>query len=69
MEKKNIKDSVLLAYHALHEIVEITHGIIENFEIGFYLFTNYTGTNGFKVVGSHIRPVFVYTKNGIVRQG
>ena len=42
--------------HALHETVEITHGVTDNFEIGFYFFTNYTSLYGYKYVGSHIRP-------------
>ncbi len=54
--EKNIVDGLLPTHDALHETVEITHGITENFEIGFYLFTNYTSGNGYKLVGSHIRP-------------
>jgi hypothetical protein len=54
--EKNILEGVNPSYHALHETLEITHGLTENFEIGFYLFTNYTGPYGFKVIGSHIRP-------------
>jgi len=47
---------LLPSYHALHETIEITHGITENFEPGFYLFTNYTSPYGFKVIGTYIRP-------------
>jgi hypothetical protein len=54
--EKNIVDKVLPSYHSLHETLEITHGVGENFEIGFYLFTNYTSAYGYKFVGSHIRP-------------
>ncbi len=43
-------------FHALHETVEITTGITDNFELGFYLFTNYTSGYGYRIVGSHIRP-------------
>ena len=43
-------------YHSLHETLEITQGITENFELGFYLFTNYTNPYGYKVIGTHIRP-------------
>lgn len=53
---KKVVDGVIPSFHALHETVEITHGITENFEIGFYLFTNYTNGYGYKFVGSHIRP-------------
>lgn len=51
-----VKDGVLPSNHALHETLEITTGITDNFEIGAYLFTNYTPGNGYKIVGSHIRP-------------
>jgi hypothetical protein len=56
MGEKAVKDGVLPSYHAFHETIEITHGITENFELGFYLFTNYTSSYGFKVIGTHIRP-------------
>ncbi len=54
--EKDVIGEVRPSYHALHETLEITHGITENFEIGFYLFTNYTNPYGYKVIGSHIRP-------------
>ncbi|GAB2832274.1 hypothetical protein [Ferruginibacter profundus] len=54
--EKNVLDKVRPSYHALHETVEITHGVTENFEIGFYIFTNYTNPYGYRYVGSHIRP-------------
>jgi len=54
-EKETLK-GVLPSNHALHETIEITHGVTENFELGFYLFTNYTSPYGFKVIGTHIRP-------------
>ena len=54
--QRNIVEGVNPTYHALHETLEITQGITENFEIGFYLFTNYTGPYGYKVIGTHIRP-------------
>jgi hypothetical protein len=54
--EKNIIDGVYPSNKSLHETLEITHGITENFEIGFYLFTNYTNTYGYKVIGTHIRP-------------
>ena len=53
--EKNTVDRVRGSFHALHETLEITHGITENFEIGFYLFTNYTNPYGYKVIGTHIR--------------
>ena len=54
--QKNIADKVIPSHHSLHETVEITHGFTKNFEIGFYLFTNYTNGYGYKVIGTHIRP-------------
>jgi len=54
--EKNVVDGVRPSHHALHETVEITQGITDNFEIGFYLFTNYTSPYGYQFVGTHIRP-------------
>ena len=56
--EKNILKGVRPSYHALHETIEITHGITDNFELGFYLFTNYTSPYGYKIVGTHLRPRF-----------
>lgn len=63
--EKNTVDKVIPSNHSLHETVEITHGITANFEIGFYLFTNYTEPYGYKVIGSHIRPRISVPQNGI----
>jgi hypothetical protein len=54
--QKNIIDGVRPSNHALHETLEITHGVTNNFEIGFYFFTNYASPYGYKYVGSHVRP-------------
>jgi hypothetical protein len=54
--EKNIVDGVRPSFHALHETLEITQGVGENFEIGFYIFTNSTNPYGFAYVGSHVRP-------------
>lgn len=54
--QKNIIDGVRPSNRSLHETLEITQGITSNFEIGFYIFTNYTSPYGYKYVGSHIRP-------------
>jgi hypothetical protein len=54
--QKQIMDGVLPTNNALHETLEITNGITDNFEIGVYLFTNYTAGYGYQIVGSHIRP-------------
>jgi len=53
---KNSIERVVPTHHSLHETTEITHGITENFEVGFYLFTNYTKHYGYEIVGTHIRP-------------
>ena len=42
--------------HALHETIEITHGINNWSEIGFYIFTNSRSGQGVQWVGDHIRP-------------
>lgn len=54
--EKEIVKGVRPTYHALHETLEITHGITDNFEIGFYLFTNYLPGYGYRIIGTHIRP-------------
>jgi len=54
-EQNSVK-GVRPSWHAVHETLEITHGITDNFELGFYLFTNYTSTYGYKVIGTHLRP-------------
>lgn len=53
---KDISKGVLPSWHSIHETLEITHGITDNFELGFYLFTNYTPNHGWKVIGTHLRP-------------
>jgi hypothetical protein len=42
--------------HQLHETVEITHGVNEWFELGWYIFTSTGPNQGYKWVGDHIRP-------------
>jgi hypothetical protein len=54
--ERNIVEGVRPTYHAMHETLEITHGVANNFEIGAYLFTNYSPKYGYQVVGTHIRP-------------
>lgn len=54
--ERDIVKGVLPTYHALHETIEITHGISDNFELGFYLFMNYLPEYGFQVIGTHLRP-------------
>ena len=40
--QKEVVEGVRPSWHALHETIEITHGITDNFELGFYLFMNYS---------------------------
>ena len=54
--EREIVKGVRPTYHALHETIEITQGITDNFELGFYLFMNYLPDYGFQVIGTHIRP-------------
>ena len=42
--------------HALHETIEITHGLTSWSELGIYCFTSVQPGAGIKWVGSHIRP-------------
>lgn len=44
------------SHHSLHETVEITRGLTDWSELGFYLFSNASPGNGFQFVGSHLRP-------------
>jgi hypothetical protein len=53
---KTVTDGVLPDEHALHETLEITQGINDWFEVGFYVFTSYRGPEGYQWVGDHIRP-------------
>ncbi len=47
---------VLPDEHQLHETLEITQGINNWFETGFYVFTSADTRIGYKWVGDHIRP-------------
>src|SRR5436190_855917 len=49
-EKDTVK-GVLPSHHAYHGTIEITQGVTKNFELGFYLFTNYSSKYGFRIVG------------------
>ena len=42
--------------HAQHETVEITQGINDWAEVGFYIFTSARDNQGWQWVGDHIRP-------------
>lgn len=49
-------DDVYPTNHQLHETVEITQGITNWSEIGFYIFTSAQNGHGVQWVGDHIRP-------------
>jgi hypothetical protein len=53
---KTVVDGVQPTNHAEHETVEITQGINDWFETGFYIFTSIQPNGGWNWVGDHIRP-------------
>ena len=55
---KSVVEGVRPTEHALHETFEITTGLTDWFETGFYIFTAATPGYGWNYVGSHIRPRF-----------
>ena len=53
---KTIHDGLFPTNHAEHETIEITHGVTDWFEVGFYIFTSIHNGQGWDWVGDHIRP-------------
>src|SRR5580658_9233647 len=53
-EKQTI-DGVYPTYHQEHETVELTEGLNDWSEIGFYIFTSEQDGHGVQWVGDHIR--------------
>jgi hypothetical protein len=53
---KTVEDGELPTNHAEHETLEITQGINEWSEVGFYVFTSIQPDSGWQWVGDHIRP-------------
>ena len=53
---KTVQDGVLPSNHAEHETLEITQGINDWAELGFYLFSSIQPDGGWQWVGDHIRP-------------
>lgn len=49
-------DGLYPTNHAEHETVELTQGLNDWSEVGFYLFTSYSRATGYQWVGDHIRP-------------
>ncbi|HTT18168.1 MAG TPA: hypothetical protein VMG82_04445 [Candidatus Sulfotelmatobacter sp.] len=53
---KTVQDGVLPTNHAMHETLEITQGITDWSEVGFYVFSSIQPDGGWQWVGDHIRP-------------
>lgn len=53
---KTVQDGMLPTNHAEHETLEITQGISDWAEVGFYVFTSIQPNEGWQWVGDHIRP-------------
>ena len=54
--QRYVIDGVYPTYHQEHETVEITNGINDWSEVGFYIFTSEQNGHGVQWVGDHIRP-------------
>ncbi len=54
--QRNPGDGTQPTDDAFHETLEITHGFSDWFEVGTYFFTSLRGPDGWRYVGSHIRP-------------
>jgi hypothetical protein len=53
---KTVQNGMLPTNHAEHETLEITQGINDWAELGFYLFSSIQPDGGWQWVGDHIRP-------------
>src|SRR6202789_1140539 len=54
--QKNYVDGVIPTNHQEHETLELTEGITNWSEVGFYVFTSWQDGHGVQWVGDHIRP-------------
>jgi hypothetical protein len=54
--RRNYLDGAAPTNHAEHETIEITQGINDWSEVGFYIFTSEQSGLGVQWVGDHIRP-------------
>ena len=54
--QKYVIDGVYPSNHQLHETLEITQGLTNWAEVGFYVFTSWQDGHGVQWVGDHIRP-------------
>lgn len=53
---KTTQDGVFPTNHAEHETLELTQGITNWAEVGFYVFSSIQGDGSWQWVGDHIRP-------------
>ncbi len=53
---KTVQDGMLPTNHAEHETLELTQGINDWAEVGFYVFSSIQSDGGWQWVGDHIRP-------------
>jgi len=49
-------DGTVPTHHAMRETLELTHGINDWAEVGFYVFSSIQPNGGWEWVGDHIRP-------------
>jgi hypothetical protein len=54
--QKNLIDGVYPTNHQEHETIELTAGVTDWSEVGFYIFTSEQEGHGVQWVGDHIRP-------------
>jgi hypothetical protein len=54
--QRQVIDGVYPTYHQEHETLELTQGINDWAEVGFYVFTSEQDGHGVQWVGDHIRP-------------
>ncbi len=54
--QKSVVDGVYPTNHQEHETLELTEGLNDWSEIGFYIFTSWQDGHGVQWVGDHIRP-------------
>lgn len=54
--QRQLIDGIYPTYHQEHETLEITQGLTDWSEVGFYVFTSEQAGHGVQWVGDHIRP-------------
>jgi len=54
--RSSVRDGVVATSHAMHETLEVAHGLTDWFDTGIYLFTTIEPDAGWHFVGSHIHP-------------